>query len=95
MAILVDENDAVAMERAGHGMQAFENQDQIVREHTEAMARRFAHLWSERPQQWLPSRPSGVAALPLRLGRVLDIRRRASCPRHQSFQGGGNMPYPS
>ena len=41
---LVDENDAVAMERAGLGLQAFEGQDRIVREHTEAMARRFAHL---------------------------------------------------
>lgn len=41
---LVNENDTVSMERAGRGMQAFENQDRIVREHTEAMARRFAHL---------------------------------------------------
>ena len=41
---LVKENDTVAVERAGRGMKAFENQDQIVREHTEAMARRFAHL---------------------------------------------------
>ena len=41
---LVNENDTVALERACRGMKAFENQDQIVREHTEAMARRFAHL---------------------------------------------------
>jgi GMP synthase (glutamine-hydrolysing) len=41
---LIKQNDAGAKERAGRGMKAFENQDRIVREHTEALTRRFAYL---------------------------------------------------
>jgi GMP synthase (glutamine-hydrolysing) len=41
---LINQNDAVVKERAGRGMKAFENQDRIVRDHTEALARRFAYL---------------------------------------------------
>ncbi|WP_284976718.1 type 1 glutamine amidotransferase [Arthrobacter sp. efr-133-TYG-104] len=41
---LINQTDVVTKERADRGMKAFENQDRIVREHTEALARRFAYL---------------------------------------------------
>ncbi|WP_284762084.1 type 1 glutamine amidotransferase [Arthrobacter sp. efr-133-R2A-63] len=41
---LVDDNDPLALQRAGQGMSELEQQDETVTAHTEALARRFSGL---------------------------------------------------